>query len=121
MKNGKLALIAAAPGSLRDALAIFLQTVPWIEVVRQVRHTSSVLSAIEESRPALVLLDTNVPGDEVPDMVKQIKTTWPQVQCLVLADTIQQEQQARSAGADVSVLKGFPATELFCIVEEMLQ
>ncbi len=121
MKNGKLALIAAAPGSLRDALAVFLLTVPQVGAVRQVRHTSSVLQAIKESHPALVLFDTDIPGDRVPDMVKQIKAIWPQVQCLVLANTIQEEQEAQKAGADVSVIKGFPAAELYCVVEEMVQ
>ena len=121
MNKGKLALVAAAPGILRDALTILMQTIPHVEEVHEVKHTASLVPAIKASRPAVVLLDTDIPGDGIPDIVKRIKAEHPQVQCLVLANTVQQKMDSQNAGADKSVLKGYPAAQLFCVVEEMMK
>jgi DNA-binding NarL/FixJ family response regulator len=123
MKNGgssRIALIAAQPGPLRDGLQALLMTVPQIEAVCQVGNVSSVLTVVAEHHPTLVLLDTNFPGEGVLTVLSRIKTNGFQSRCLVLADEIQQQQDAKTAGADVALLKGFPAAKLCEIIEDLL-
>ncbi len=117
----RMALIVAQPGPLRDGLKALLMTVPQIETVMQVSDVSSVRAAIAQDRPVLVLLDTNFTNGNGPStVVKLIKAEGSQSRCLVLADNIQQQQQAKAAGADVVLFKGFPAVRLFETIEELL-
>ncbi len=117
----RMALIVAQPGPLRDGLKALLMTVPQIETVMQVSDVSSVRAAIAQDRPVLVLLDTNFTNGNGPStVVKLIKAEGSQSRCLVLADNIQQQQQATIAGADVALLKGLPAARLFETIEELL-
>ena len=39
---------------------------------------------------------------------------------LVLADDVWQQLEARSAGADVALLKGFPANKLFDVIDDLV-
>jgi DNA-binding NarL/FixJ family response regulator len=115
-----MALIAAKPGPLADSLQALLMAVPQIETVKQVSDAQSVLRVLTEHQPALVLLDTNLPGNGTLTVLKRIKSQRPQSRCLVLTDDIQQQHDAKTAGADLALLKGFPAVELYEIIVGLL-
>ena len=53
-------------------------------------------------------------------MLAQIKAECPQTRCVVLADQARQERLAKMAGADVVVLKGYPASKLVATIKDML-
>jgi len=40
--------------------------------------------------------------------------------CIALADDVHQQQEAEAAGADVVLLKGFPAARLIATIEGLL-
>jgi DNA-binding NarL/FixJ family response regulator len=119
MEKGESVLIAARSGPLRDGLARFLVTVHQIETVHQVSAAAPLLETVSECQPALVLLDTSM-SDQVPATIEQIKAGWPQIRCLVLADTEQEKQKAQEAGADVAILKGYPADRFYGTIEGLL-
>jgi DNA-binding NarL/FixJ family response regulator len=120
MKSHVLVLIVARPGPLRDGLRALLTTVPQIELVGQVDNAPSALKMVAERRPAVVLLNPDLPGDEVWTVLKGIKAEGSQTRCIVLADNIQQQQVAKAAGADYALLKGFAATRLLRTIESLL-
>jgi DNA-binding NarL/FixJ family response regulator len=113
-------LIAARPGRMRDSLHTLLESMLGLNIVGHADDSAAALRMVIEQRPALVLLDTNLPGEGVPSVLKRIKANGSQSRCLVLADSVQQQREAQAAGADVALLKGFPAVELFESVEELL-
>ena len=120
MKENISVLIAAQPGPLRDALQAMLTMMPQIETINQVDDALSVLRVNAEHHPALVLLDVNLSGNEASTVVREIKGSDSPSRCLVLADNVQQQQEAQAAGADVALLKGFPAAKLFETIKELL-
>ena len=75
---------------------------------------------IDEHRPALVLVDMGLLGDDAQMILKQIKTGWPLTRCIVLADDVRQQQDAQVVGVDVVLIKGFLPTELIAAIEELL-
>jgi DNA-binding NarL/FixJ family response regulator len=97
-----------------------LTIMPQIETVDQASDAWSALRAVGACRPALVLLDVSLANDEITNLVELIKAEGPQSRCLVLADDVQQQREAQSAGADVALVKGFPAAKLFETIEELL-
>ena len=78
------------------------------------------MSFIAKHHPALALLDTNLPGEGFMPVLWEIKGNGSQSRCLVLADDVRQQREARDAGADVALLKGFPAAELFEAIGRLL-
>lgn len=108
-------LIVAAPGRLRDSLEALLKTLSWLHIVEPVDNKLSALEMMSQHQPKLVLLD-----NEAWNLLKSIKTLAPQVYCLALVNDLQQQQAAKNAGADLTLLKGFVASELFTAVEKLL-
>lgn len=113
-------LIIAKPGRLRDALCTLLKSISQQEVISQADDGLTGLKMIVEHNPTLVLLDASLPDNEVRVMVEQIKAQQPQTRCLVLANTLAQQEMAKQAGADGVVLKGFPGTNLFKLIDQLM-
>jgi DNA-binding NarL/FixJ family response regulator len=115
-----LVLIAAKPGPLCDGLQALLTVVPGAAAVRQVGDVSAALRTITETHPRLVLLDAGLPDAEIPMIVAAVKTNGSGSRCLVLVDDFRQKKQALAAGADVALIKGTSATELFETIEGLI-
>ena len=120
MTASALALIAAPPDSLRYSLQALLARLPQINSVQSVEETRSMLAALAAAHPTLVVLDVNLLGDETGPVLAQIKTIAPRARTVVLVDHIDQQQALQAASADLVLLKGYPAAELFNIVERLL-
>jgi DNA-binding NarL/FixJ family response regulator len=114
------ALIVGRPGFLQDSLRSLLLMVPGVERVLLARDVAAAKRALEEHRPRLVLLEADLPGEGSSSLVRWIKGEGNRCRCLVLADDVQQQRKARAAGADLVLLKGFPAAKLLQVVEGML-
>jgi DNA-binding NarL/FixJ family response regulator len=119
-RKGALALIVAEPGPLRDSLRAFLMTLPQIDMVDLVDDSSSALALLRERDPDLLLVDANQAAIESLLARRTIKADGTTRRCLVLADDKQQQQAAILAGADVVLIKGYPAAKLFKTIEELL-
>jgi DNA-binding NarL/FixJ family response regulator len=120
IKVVELILVVAKPGRLREALCALLKATFWPELISPVDDGPAALKSVVEHNPTLVLLDSHWPDDEVRVMVGQIKTERPETRCLVLADTVEQLQVAKSAGADEALPKGFPTMSLLSVVNKLM-
>jgi DNA-binding NarL/FixJ family response regulator len=105
---------------MREGLRALLRTIPRIEMVEQVDYGSAALAVITRERSTLVLLDSSLPSEEMWLALKQIKAEWPQTQCIVVADTLRQQDVAQTSGADKVLLKGFATETLFVTIDEVL-
>ena len=116
----KLALIAASPGSLQDSLVALMTTMPQVNAVLIAENAASTLRTMAQHRPALVVLEMDLPAEEEYIPLQEIKRRWPATRCIALADDIAQQQKADSAGADVVLIVGFPADRFISAIEEAL-
>ena len=112
-------LVVAKPSWLRDSLVALLTTIPQIETLDTVDDSSSALKAFEESPPGIVVLVSEVADDGVQPLLRQIKTGWPLVPCLVVAETARLQSRAKTAGADAALLKAVPVVELLAAAERL--
>ncbi len=120
MQNLTSALIVAKPGRMRDSLEALVASMRQIEIVNKADDGPSALEIITSHPPTLVLVDSNLSGDETWSILRQIKFKWPQTRCLVLTDTIRQKWMAQGAGADSILRTGFPAAKFFSTIEGLL-
>jgi DNA-binding NarL/FixJ family response regulator len=119
-KNQTRALIVTHRGSLQNGLQALVASIPQVDIIGQVGDGAQALEMVHGHHPDLVLLDTDLPNDEEWQVLEQIKALQPETRCIVLADDVGQQQQARILGADVVLLKGFPPAKLADIIEKLL-
>ena len=114
------ALIVARPGRLRDAWRALLMATPLIGQVHQADDGPSALGLVESVQPQLVLLDSDMADGAPWRLLQQIKADHPECGSVVLVCSLQARAQAEAAGADVVLLRGFPAERLFPGLAELL-
>jgi DNA-binding NarL/FixJ family response regulator len=120
MDDPVLALIVARPGPVRDGLRALLTAIPQVASSREIDDVSSALRVVEEHCPTLVLISVDSPGDEVWNLVAQIRTRCPRTRSILLVDDVQQQQLAQAAGGDGVLLKGAPASRLSATIKRLL-
>jgi DNA-binding NarL/FixJ family response regulator len=116
LSKTKRILIIASPGRLRDALCVLLRANSQA-TIEPANDGQGGLQNIAQHVPNLVLLDMSLPSDQAWWVLEQLKSNWPEAPCLALTHTHDQERRARAAGADYVLQIGFPAEELFEILE----
>ena len=113
-------LVVAKPGPLRDSLVTLLKALPSVGSVEQAHTAATALQMVEAKLPALVLVDSNLPGGEAWTVLGQLKARRPAIRCVVLSETMQHYRQAEAAGANRALLTGIPAPKLSVALEGLL-
>lgn len=118
VKTKPTILILAMPGDLQTSLQMLLSLKDVAVLVTT--EGSSALQAIERHVPALMIVDFELPGEDLLSIVDRIKFRWPNFPCLVLVDDEQQRQRALRIGANLALVKGYPADKLLAAIEDLL-
>jgi DNA-binding NarL/FixJ family response regulator len=120
LKGRVSALVVGRPGPLQDSLAALLATIPALETVTLSGDISATLENVCAWNPDIVLLDSSTPGCTLSKVLDLVRQERPQMRWIVLADNVQQQQDAQADGADAALLKGAPAAELVMMIERLL-
>lgn len=111
-----LALIAVVPGTLQNGLMALMTTTPLISALLVAEEASLLLRMVKDHRPALIVLDMDFPDAQM--LLKQIKSSWPLIRCILLVENVDQKKGAENA--DAVLIKGFTVETLFAIIEDLL-
>ncbi len=114
------ALIVAKSADLREGLHSLLTVVPQIDCISHTGNGPSALRQVEERCPDLLLLDCDLLHEDVIALLREIKARCPHIQCVVFTDHAHKRGEAQSAGADVVLLKGYPAANLISTITKLL-
>ena len=115
-----LALVITKQGTLQNGLLALLTSIPQISAVLVAEDAASGLRMLKDHRPRLVLLDMDLPEDGAQTILVQINSQSFDIGSVALVDSVLQGQKAESLGADSVLLKGFSATKLISVTEELL-
>ncbi len=119
-KRGAWAILVVRPGALGDGLRALLSALPPIAEVVLVHDTHITLWTHPEQGPTLFLIDASLAGDELPELLRQIRATWPDTRLVVLTESVQRKAAIETTGADAVFLEGTPATVLFAAIDSLL-
>ena len=112
-------LIVSPPGDLQIGLQALLTVHLDVDVI-VVGEGSSALKVIERHKPALVILDQDIPGNSVAKLVQDIKTSWPEIVCLVLVNHDEGLRSVMDVGVDFVTVKGLPGPKLVAEIKKLL-
>jgi response regulator of citrate/malate metabolism len=113
-----LALLVSSAGTYQNGLLALMTTIPQISVVLVVEDVKSAMRMVENHDPRLIILDIYLL--EVQNVIQQIKSQYPHIQLIVIAEDFEQQKKAEVFGADNVLLKGFAAKKLVEIVEHIV-
>jgi len=121
MNNSKpLILIVAPPGDLQIGLQALLAARLKADVL-VTGEESSAMKVVERHIPAMVILDHDLPRNTAPMIIKRIKSSWPNIRCIVLVNDDKGRQKVLCTGADLIVIKGLPGGKLVTEIEKFLR
>lgn len=118
MNQRPTAMIVAPPGLLREGLRAALNALCCLEIVGEADSAAQAVAMAHD--PALVLLSVHGPENDSPAAIRAIKSRWPAARCVVLVETVAQQQAARDAGADQALIKGIRPAKLLRRIEGLL-
>ncbi len=114
-----LTLIAARTGAMQEVLSFFLSSVVGVQIAGTASDALSTLELVKAHRPALVIIDGNLPENNVSDLVRQIKAGQPKTKIIVLANGTWQEQEFMTVGADAVLHRGVALTKITDVITQL--
>ncbi len=121
LNSSTSALIIAPPSRWRDSLRVLLLASGKITHVSQVDDALTHLPDITAPPPDLVLLSARSSDGSLWQTVRELKRQCPQMRCVALVHTRDQERLAREAGVDALLPEGFTTEELFSVIETVIE
>lgn len=105
----------------REGLKKILETDVEIEVVGEVSTAQSLKRKILELDPDILLVDLMWYGDLTAGVaaIQQIKEVSPQTKIIAISNYLNLIPEARNAGAEVAIEKGFSMSELIDTIKEI--
>ena len=116
MKQLIRVLIADDRLSSRNGLKALLATQLEIAIVGEAADGQEAIELVEECRPDVVLMDVRMPGINGLEATRVIKDRWPEIKVIVLTMYQSHQAEALAAGADVFLVKGCAAEDLWAAV-----
>lgn len=110
--NKQTTLLVSAPGIIREATAIMLASIPQVGQVKLVSGALSAIELLQDGHSYVVVIDANLPAEEVVCLVRWSKQHRPDTSCIVLAKSTVELEQARANGADAAFLRSSSARQL---------
>lgn len=112
-------IVASVPGVAEQSLRATLESLPSVQVVGTVSGCLSALQMVRNSQADLVVLDSNLPLEDVREFLRQLEQEGLETQSLVLAATNGQVCYALAAGADVALRRDASILQLGAAVASL--
>jgi DNA-binding NarL/FixJ family response regulator len=128
-------IVISKQGTQRESLDVVLRTlqsnlsssngsqVPSLKEIGEIifiENLNIALACMDEKKPSLIILDANEEDVFMEKQVKQIKSQFPQVKIMVLADIVSWQFLKKMPELDGLLLKGFSSAQLTQLIKKLL-
>ena len=105
-------IIASMPGVAEQSLRATLEALSSLQVVGTASGCLSALQMVRDKQADLVVIDSNLPLEDVQVFLQQLKKAGLRTHSLVLAATSSQVRRALAAGADAALRRDVSTSQL---------
>ena len=109
-------LLADNQPKVRFALRLLLGQEEGISVVGEAAAAEGLFTQIEATCPDLVLLDWDLPGVPMVDLLSALNNTYPALSVIALSWRLELERLVLDAGADAFISKADPPEQLLATI-----
>ena len=99
-------ILADHHGQPRWALKTLLDEQPEFDLIGAVEDAQSLLELAEKELPHLVLVDNELPGVNIEDLIARLHALEPKPTVIVMSSDFENSRKQLMAGADAFVSKG---------------
>ena len=96
-------ILASAPGLAEQSLRVTLESLPAVQVSGTAAGCLLALQMVRDRHIDLVVIDANLPLEEVQEFLRLLRQEGRDTRSLVLAETTSQVYRALAAGADAAL------------------
>jgi DNA-binding NarL/FixJ family response regulator len=111
-------LLASEHPDLRLSIELLLSQEPGVSIVGSASETEGLLALIKSTNPDIVILDWDLPGRPVAELLAKKSISRDRTRFIVLCTRPELKNQARQAGADFCLVKGDTPDELLAVVQQ---
>ena len=112
-------VLATGETDLRLSMELLLSEEPGLKILGGASTPEGFLALVKSTCPDLVLLDWDLPGCPVEEVLGQIKGLKEQPKLIILGRRQRAKKAALKAGADVYVVKGDPPEHLLAAIKQL--
>ena len=105
-------VIASAPGIAEQSLRTTLESLSAVRVVGTAAGCLTALQMVRDRQVDLVVIDANLPLEEVQEFLRRLEQEGRETRVLVLTETTSDVYRALAAGADASLRRDASIREL---------
>jgi DNA-binding NarL/FixJ family response regulator len=105
-------LLADDRSEIRSALRLLLETRLDLELISEARDMEHVLAQVEDSRPACIILDWELPGRPMYERISVLRAMIHDLKIIVVNTRPELRDQILSEGADAFICKTDPPTKI---------
>jgi DNA-binding NarL/FixJ family response regulator len=107
---------------LLEGIQAVLKEMPEVEIVATAQNGYELMDAVGQHKPAVVVLDLNIPGYDGLQCLQKIKTDYAGIKVLVLTNYNQPElvEEVKKMQADGYLLKNSSAIQLKTAIKEII-
>lgn len=112
-------LLAERREEVRSALRLVLAHEPDIHVVAEVESSDELLAQIEASCPDLILLEWELPGQSLPEVLSAVRQRCPHLHVIALSGHPEARKVALEVGVDQFVSKADSPDRLLAAIRSV--
>jgi DNA-binding NarL/FixJ family response regulator len=106
---------------VRSALQLSLAQITPLHIVGEVADATSLLLAVAEKKPELLLLDWELPGLPPEQLLRLIWYERPSLKIIAMSSNPEAETEAVAAEVDAFISKTAPPDQVLAIIEALLR
>lgn len=112
-----------APARLRGAFKVLLQSMPTVTLLAEAPSWEVLREVVGVNEPDAVLVYVAEFTQQIgkgrisSEQISQIKSHWPQTQCVAIVDNPGRKEQIEKYGADQVFIEGLPPIQLVRSIE----
>jgi acetoin utilization protein AcuB len=114
-------LLADDQPQVCSALRLLFENEPTLQLVGEAVSTQALLQQAHRLQPDLLLLDWELPGSPVAELLPTLRQRYPHLSILALSGRPEAYQAALAAGVDGFISKGYPAEHLLATLHNIEQ
>lgn len=112
-------LLVSLPGLVREATCATLASLAGVSLVGSASGALTATHLLQQLEVELLLVDANLPDEEVEALLSWVKGHRPHVQVMVMTMTSRQRHQALSWGADAAIQRFDLSEQLPAVLSQL--